>query len=196
MRCFVAFELSVEVRSGLVAIAQELRGLEPAWAGEKWVEPELMHVTSRFLGEVDDQLVPGLAHAIGEAAALACSFALEFDSLRAIPRIGAASLLWAEARDITGACRELADSVAGVAAGFGVIPEARPYVPHVTLVRARRKRPVDSGRLQTAWSSATGATPLVMSVPSVTFFRSSLSPIGPVHERIAQFALGHPYGPS
>ena len=57
MRCFLAIELDATVRSMLCARRDTLRTLEPAWAGEKWVAGSLMHITVKFLGELDDSAV-------------------------------------------------------------------------------------------------------------------------------------------
>ncbi len=99
-------------------------------------------------------------------------------------------MLWAVLEDPTRRCGDLAGIADIVAVGVGLESDARPFVPHITLVRARRPRPVSAALLSAAEEQTRLALLQPMSVASATLFSSVLTPQGPIHERLARFALG------
>ena len=151
--------------------------------------PETLHVTLRFLGDVDagtlDRLIPDLAN-----AALQCGrFSIQLPELRAVPSAERASMIWAKVLDRSGRCDELARAIRRVALRNGLAGESKPFTPHVTLVRARRVRPVAPETLATALIRASMGTADSVSVLSATLFSSELTPLGPHHTALAEFAL-------
>jgi 2'-5' RNA ligase len=196
VRCFLAIELPEATVDALKSAGEVIRRLDPPWTGEKWVAPEVMHITLRFLGELDESRVARIVSAFTSAASSYPRFPLGPAAVRAVPRPGRASMLWAVLEDPTRRCGGLAEIADNVAVGVGVEPEARPFVPHITLVRARRPRPVSDGVLSTADEQFRLTRLQPMSVASATLFSSVLTPQGPIHERLARFALGTEEGQS
>ncbi len=86
----------------------------------------------------------------------------------------------------------IATAVSDAAAAFGVSPENRPFVPHVTLVRARRPRALDPIALDAASASARSALgqKRVMSVVQATLYKSTLTRAGAVYESLAEIPIG------
>ena len=189
MRCFLAIELPPATALALDAIGTAIRDEDPLWGREKWVRPDLMHVTLRFLGDIDSQLIQRISSEFAAAAAEQTPFALGFSGLRAVPSPGRASMIWAVAEDPAGRCASLASLADGIAVDHGLKSESRPFVPHLTLVRARHPHAVAPGTLQSAAMRGGITGWPEMSVLSATLFASTLTPLGPIHERLAQFAL-------
>jgi 2'-5' RNA ligase len=190
MRCFIAVELPDCSTETFVAMGAAIRVMDDPWTGEKWVAPELMHVTLRFLGDVDEHELETLKVEFAARLGALRPFPLAFDRLSAIPRPGRASLIWVDGVDSTGQCAGLAESAEAAATTIGLSPEPRAFRPHVTLVRARRPRPVSEHTLLTAAEQAGLLEKPPVSVLSATLFSSRLTPAGPHHERLAEFTLG------
>lgn len=143
MRLFVALLLSEEVRNGLAAVQDEL-GVR--CDGVRWVRPELLHLTVRFLGEVDDRAVAGVAEAMSRGAADAAPFDMRIAGLGAFPPAGAARIVWAGASDESGTMAAMERSVGANLDAAGFPPEFRAWSPHITLGRVRVGRSPRAGR--------------------------------------------------
>ena len=148
--------------------------------GLRTVRPGQWHVTLRFLGEVDDDLVPVLVHALGNAAT----------RVRAPVRctIGPATAWFGG----TGVLQIPATGLEGVAeavrqATGDAIPDAGepPFVGHLTVARVRGRRPERSTRAGAAGIAFTAE----LAVPRFVLVVSELSPEGPRYTTLERFAL-------
>jgi RNA 2',3'-cyclic 3'-phosphodiesterase len=142
MSLFVALWPSPEARDRL---AEAVRAARPASRGLRWTRPQEWHLTLVFLGGAGDRQ-PGLGAALERALDGRPAPELTLDGWGTFPRSGGAgprkraSVLWAGA-DGDG-LRELAAALAAAARDAGVPVPSRPFVPHVTLARARRRHDV------------------------------------------------------
>jgi 2'-5' RNA ligase len=147
----------------------------PTVIGARWTTRDQWHVTLRFLGEVDDDLVPSIVMAV--------------DGLGAAPaavRLGpAVELLSPRVVSIPVAGLDgLGPAVIAATASFGRPPENRPFRGHLTLarlkdVRRRDLAPVLGTAIDEAWT-----------VDQVHVVRSFLSPKGARYESVAVVTLG------
>lgn len=186
MRAFLALDLEQSWRDRCASLQRIVSEADRCWAGEKWVPPELMHVTVVFLGDVD----LGVASRLGDEVA---PLLTELAALRLVPcavqaRPGPrrARLLWVEFEpqpDLAG----FAYRMAAVARELGIDVEQRPYIAHQTLVRSRRTHKVASEALASA-THAIGEQGSV-SVPSVTLFESVLGRTGPEYREVRTWRL-------
>jgi 2'-5' RNA ligase len=190
LRCFIAVELSPSVKEVLLTAGTLIRELDADWAGEKWVTAETMHLTLRFLGELDASAVNALSEEFGFAAAGIAPFELRFNQLKAMPRSSRASMIWATTADETGRRRELAQEAEFAAKATGIVRASHTFNPHVTLVRARRPRQLLPGTLAQVARVADSASWPTMSVLSVTLYSSTLTRTGPTHKALGDFTLG------
>lgn len=81
-RTFIAIELGKAVRDRLIGLQESLTA---SAAGVKWVEPENLHVTLLFLGEVDDRELPGVCRAVQEALSEHAEFTLSVEGVGCFP---------------------------------------------------------------------------------------------------------------
>lgn len=194
MRAFFAVELPTGVREALASVRDEFAQADAAWRDSKWVPPGNLHVTVRFLGETEESAAGGICEVLTTQLAEELPPRLEFAGLAAEPGIRRARMLWATFHDEDDRLARIAgivDAVAGPAAGAA--PDSRPFVPHVTLSRARRPIPVSADLLSLAEDRLVGrfsAGRELMSVPSITLFRSTLTRQGPVYEAISSMRIG------
>ena len=198
-RLFAALAPPPEVRERLFAAAQAVAEAAPE-SRLRVVPAENLHLTLRFYGEVP----PETAHTL--ETQLRAGFAAEADRLRecgalppeiALPRLAARPLtgqhrmVWAEVAEASrcaGFLAALAERAERAALAAGLPPERRPFAPHVTLARLRRRgarvppealEPVPRGAL---W-------PNLFPVTEVVLLRSALHPDGAIYDAVASFPL-------
>ncbi|WP_164155373.1 RNA 2',3'-cyclic phosphodiesterase [Sandarakinorhabdus rubra] len=127
MRLFVGLELPDEVKSALLAA---MGGV----AGARWQRAEQLHLTLRFIGEVDRHQAADIAAALGRVNVR--PFAAELGEAGLFEHRGRVDTLWVGVRPAD-ALAGLAKAVNAALAGVGIAPETRAFLPHITLARGR-----------------------------------------------------------
>jgi RNA 2',3'-cyclic 3'-phosphodiesterase len=193
-RCFVAVELPKCVRSALLNASESFRDAAPAWRDEKWVVPDLLHVTLAFLGPVPDGDVPFLLEALRDVGTRHAAFDLHLSGARAVPSGHHALMVWALLEGDVEPASVLHDLVLEAA---GREPDPRPFRPHVTLVRSRRPRRVHHealADLACALAESGKTRDGVVSVPSLTVLSSTLGVGGPAYRSLGVIPLADAAG--
>jgi 2'-5' RNA ligase len=187
MRLFVALNLPEAQQAAIHAHARFLRELD---LPVRWVAPETIHLTLRFLGEVDEARVGEVKAAISRVAARFSPFSVPIGGFGVFPSVTRPRVFWVGVEatpELTRLQRELEAELAGL----GFPPEPQPFHPHLTLGRARREaRPSDFRGLP-EWSSRWRYRD-VLAVESVDLMQSHLSPQGARYQRIVAAGLGVP----
>ena len=116
------------------AVRARLQGLCAGLPGARWVAPEQMHLTLRFIGAADGAAQRDIADALGEVD-VAC-FSVQLEGVGHFPPRGRAKVLWAGVAP-NPALIALRDQVEATLVRHGFAPEGRNYAPHVTLARFR-----------------------------------------------------------
>jgi 2'-5' RNA ligase len=186
LRLFVAVELSDEVREALGWLQAELRsrGLEKL----RWVRPEGIHLTLKFLGETSAEKVPLIEEALIKAVEAAPAHEL---ALGAIGTFGGKSprVLWIDLRGDLEMTLGLQERVDSALAEIGFPRERRKFAPHLTLARVRPDIAHEmAGPLAHAIRAAEPPAAAV-AVREVSLMRSILGRGGAVYERLAAFSL-------
>lgn len=190
MRLFFAIALSDDVRA---AVARVEDGLQQRLAGSgsnravKWVERENLHITLRFLGEVDEARARALLDAL--AAPLAGKpFSLVAGGAGAFPPAGAPRVVWVGVRDGADAARHVFDALEQRLAPLAFESDGRAYTPHLTLGRVRDIDP-RRGRDLRGWLNDVPEAIGTETVAAVTLYQSRLSPKGPRYEVVKEIPL-------
>ena len=142
-RLFFAVPLTDEIRAAAQAAQAELSAPR---AAVKWVAPENLHFTLKFLGDTPVSAVPALAEVARQVAERHAAFEVEVRGLGSFPPRRPPDVLWAgcgaggEEFVALGADLDSALAAAGLAE-----PERRPFTPHLTLGRVRRGAWMGSG---------------------------------------------------
>jgi 2'-5' RNA ligase len=130
-RLFVGLEVPPEVRAAVEAAFAPWRVGVPT---ARWVPPENLHITVRFLGPVRPEEVDGVVAAAGAAAATVGPFTTGLDGVGAFPSPARARVLWVGLDDGPGRMAGLALALdAAFAPAFR--PEVRAFRPHLTVGR-------------------------------------------------------------
>ncbi len=143
VRCFVAVELPEELKA---RIAEETAFLKKSKADVKWVQPENLHLTLKFLGQVPEVRIPELAGLLKEAVRdmkkQQKPYEVEVAGAGVFPGPGSPRVFWLGIRDpqmlLAGLARSVEEKLGK--AGFGQ-QEKGAFVPHLTLGRLREDRP-------------------------------------------------------
>jgi 2'-5' RNA ligase len=131
IRLFVAIPLPETVRDQLAGLCAGVRGA-------RWNPPENMHLTLRFIGEVEEPSFADIAGVLSMIEARA--FPLRFRGVGQFGDRRRARVLWA---GVAGSepLRALRGRIEGLLQRAGIAPEGRRYSPHVTLARLKATRP-------------------------------------------------------
>ena len=177
MRSFLAVDLPDDVRAALVRVGDRLPG------AVRRVRPEALHLTLRFLGDIDDEQVPALIEAL-RAATRRAPASLVLAGGGAFPSPVRPRVLWAGLRGDLEELHDLARAVEQAVVAAGLPPEPRPFHPHVTLGRVK-------GRVPRRVVDELAALPDLGEVPldAVVLYESELLPEGARHTVVHRFPL-------
>jgi len=186
-RLFIAAELPAPISDALVAAQARLRRDAPP---VKWVAPESMHLTLRFLGETDMRRLPQLGTALRTALAGQLAIGLQLTSAGAFPNIRRPSVVWVGVGGATAALERLAAALEAQVVSLGFPPEERPFRAHLTLGRVRREAtPAQQERLGEAIRALPAFPQLAWMIERVVLFRSELRPNGPIYSALDTVTL-------
>ena len=179
MRLFLAVELPPVVREQLASLQAALRATCGGW---RWVRAENIHLTLRFLGELDAAGDAACREAWREAAGQFRRFRVRLEEMGRFPASGRPRVLWVGVRaEPPNRLLQLAGALEEAARRRGFEPEARPYRPHLTLARAGpRPRLPDLDRVEPGPAAA---------VDEVVLFQSRLGPGGARYTALDRIAL-------
>jgi 2'-5' RNA ligase len=177
VRLFVALDLPPEVRARLAALTRE------NLPGARWVPPENMHLTLRFVGEVDHGQADDIDAAL--AAISARGFDLTLEGVGAFESGRKVHALWAGV-ERNPALEHLRAKVESALVRAGCEPERRKFSPHVTLARLDQHDPAKLG----AWMQSHALFRLgPVPVGHFTLFSSRLCRDGAHYTAEADYAL-------
>ena len=135
MRLFVALEIPAAVRNNLAALIDELRNAdaEASKRRARWVRPENLHVTLKFIGHVDPAKADSIRAVLAQVRS-DCRVTIEFRGLGFFPGEKHPRVLWAGAENSLN-LPELASDIDKRLEPLGIARETREFTPHLTLAR-------------------------------------------------------------
>jgi len=182
VRQFLAIELDARTRAALADLQASLKRSCPGW---RWIDPAGVHLTLRFLGEVDAETDERARPLWRRAAGRGRAFRCEAGGVGVFPPRERPRVLWVgvHERGDAGVLGGLAADLEADARSLGFPPETRRFRPHLTVARARKdERPVRPD----------GVDDLSLAefpVDAVTLFRSRLGPGGARYDVLEAFPL-------
>lgn len=184
LRTFVALLLDDRTRADLVQLQ---RAMAAGLTGIRWVEPDNLHLTLRFLGDTPSADVPRLCDALAAAAGESARLSFIVHGVGAFPSPGVPPrVLWAGVRagdELAALYRRVEDAVVQL----GWPAEGRPFHPHVTLARAERTGV--RGDVAAAMAREAARTWGRVPADEMTLMRSTLAPAGAIYTPVASFPL-------
>lgn len=183
MRLFIAIDLPSEWKR-LLAQPEESIG----WLGRgvKWVEPRGMHLTLKFLGEVDEKTLPDIRNGIAAACRGTDSFKIRLRGTGVFPNPKRPRVYWVGIEGAS-ALLDLQKRIDSGMQGLGFPAEEHPFQPHLTL--ARIKEPIGKQRMTDALLAYKIESEPGM-IREVLLMQSHLSRDGAHYEAIWRCPLG------
>lgn len=176
VRLFVGVELPDDVR-------ERLAGMSAGVPGARWVSPENLHLTLRFIGEVAGDEADDIYHAL--SAVRPRSFEITLSGVGHFETGGEVRQLWAGV-ERNAELVALRDRIESTLVRLGLEPDGRRFTPHVTLARLR-DTPVHRVSTFLAHNSLFRAGPI--SISHFTLFSSFLQGSGPIYTAEADYPL-------
>jgi 2'-5' RNA ligase len=192
VRAFVAIELPSEIRAWCQASMERARRtLGPAAPAVRWVNPEGIHLTLKFLGSVQAALVPVLIERLQAALAGQPALSLAVGRMGVFPGAKAPRVIWLATLGEVEALGECQRRVEAATVPLGFPGEKRPFQPHLTLGRVRETATPEEraaiGGLPSGWPPGTSPP---FRVTSASLMQSRLGPGGARYSRLAEIPFG------
>lgn len=185
MRTFIAIELPEEIKAYLAKIQNDLRKIG---ADVKWVEPENLHLTLKFLGERDDKKIKQISELLKEISKDTTSYKIRISSLGAFPKTEAPRVIWVGISEGDNQTKAIAKRLEEEIAHLGIPKEDRPLSSHITLGRTHSGLHVD--KLSNELNNLAGKIiSQEFSVTKITLFKSTLTAKGPIYEALKEINL-------
>ena len=189
VRCFVAVEIPESLREALRTLQA---GLRKTIGGARWVRPEGIHLTLRFLGEIDETMLATIGEGLGESVKCAGPpFSLRVSGIGFFPPHGRPRVMWVglcNPVDDAGALARMGTLQSGIEEAVrraGMSPETKPFRPHLTLARLDDRKGSKPPK-DTAMEVDLGALP----IEKVRLYRSLLKqPTGAEYEVLREYSL-------
>ncbi|HEY3886686.1 MAG TPA: RNA 2',3'-cyclic phosphodiesterase [Vicinamibacterales bacterium] len=186
MRLFVAVELSQDARAAASDTAERLRRALGRTIDARWIDAAQMHLTVRFIGEVEDARAQDLIGALSAPMHLP-PFQLVLCRCGAFPMSGAPRVIWIGLSDGRDSLARLHRALDLRLQPFGFASDDRPFRAHLTVARVKRV----SGRPAAIREKLDGipVPPAASRIDRAVIFRSHLSPDGARYDALASVPL-------
>lgn len=189
LRLFVAIELPTSVQSALGEIQQRLRA-EPGLAPLRWVRPQGIHLTLKFLGATPPEKRGPIEGALGRAVKGVAPFGLALGRLGRFGSRGSPRVLWVDVAGETGGLAHLQRRIEAEIAPLGFPPEDRPFAAHLTLARVPPERSREAGPVIESAIASVDSPRAEFAVSEVALMKSDLRPGGAVYTQLFTARLG------
>lgn len=184
IRCFVAIEISEQIQNRLTAIQDELRQyIEPA----SWVNPGNIHLTLKFLEEVNHSDIQSIGAVIEQVAQRHPAFSMQIGGIGAFPNLARSRVLWTGITVGAAEIKALAQEINTELSGCGYPADSKQFNPHLTL--ARLKSRVDLNPLIDTFRQYDQMDGTNMEVDGIALIQSELHPSGAIYTPLKFCAL-------
>ena len=187
LRLFVAIEIGDGVRRALSDVQSELR--KCGLGSVRWVRPEGIHLTLKFLGETPAGQVPAIKQALASAVVGVSPHQLTLAGLGAFGSKRSPRVLWVGLEGDTETLAGLQGQVERALETAGFPREPRPFSAHLTLARVRPHEASGVAQVVSEVLSSVRVAQAALDVREVSLMRSQLGAGGAVYSRLDAFAL-------
>ena len=183
VRSFIALELTAGIHKQLAQIQGELK---KSGADVKWVKPEGIHLTLKFLGSVSLKLIEEIKKLLDQMAGDHKCFELGISQLGAFPKIEYPRVIWVGIEQGKKQSTQLAQDLEKRLINLGFSPEKRAFSPHLTLGRVRSSEKREQLR---KLIQSTTFTQKTMPAEKLILFKSTLTPQGAIYQALHEVKL-------
>ncbi len=189
IRSFIAIPIPAALQKSAGHLVQRL---EVSSSGIKWVPQDNLHLTLKFLGDVDNREIPRVCGVVRECCAPSEPFEMLVSGVGAFPDPNRPRVVYAGITEGGEALKAIVDRLEVELAKLGFKPEARDYVPHLTLGRARGGSRRGSPELASVIHANQKARLGSFIADRVLIMASFLDKAGPTYQIMDTIHLGNP----
>ncbi len=176
IRTFISIELDEETHSELSSL---LSALAESDADVKWVAPEVIHLTLKFLGYIDEAKVKEVQEILSAVVKNFKPFALTLKGIGAFPKLDYPRVIWAGVNEGKSETELIAKELEDKLEKIDIPKEDREFHPHITLGRV--KSPKNKDKLKSIIEITKFEPCSKINVDHLTLFKSQLSANGPTY---------------
>ena len=186
MRAFIAIEISSEIRRALTLLVKELQkeGIQG-----RWVPLSNIHLTLRFLGNIQNEHVVEIVKLMEEVAKGFRPFTVSLEGLGAFPSAARPRVLWVGVGDGQDALSRLQEQLERGLVSMGFPPEEKAFKPHLTVARFKFPKEEVRRKVYQACRKREKKGWGAMAVASMVLFESILSSEGAHYRKVKEVAL-------
>jgi RNA 2',3'-cyclic 3'-phosphodiesterase len=183
IRSFIAIELPSTVKQELATLEDVLKKRSSQVV--RWVEPQGIHLTLKFLGDVASDRIDEINMAIDETTQGTNPFRLELQEVGAFPNFNRAQVVWVGMKGELDKLAYLQKQIESNTEQLGFPREERAFTPHLTLGRVRNyTSPDDRKKLGQILAQTPFASSQIIMVDFVNLMKSQLTSNGAIHTRL------------
>jgi 2'-5' RNA ligase len=190
VRLFIAIELSRDLRESLrinIANLKSIVGSDEV----RWVNPESIHLTLKFLGETAPDRTEEISRVLESIAAQHSGFAFHVGSFGCFPNWRKPNVFWVGVQEPSGELERLRNRIEDEFQDLGYSREGRAFKPHLTLGRLRKGRNLAkqldlTNQLEKIQVDHVG----IQKVSDFFLLRSELRPEGAIYTKLVKCELG------
>jgi 2'-5' RNA ligase len=188
IRSFIAIELPNELELGLTQLETQLKSDKQPWV--KWVNPEGIHLTLKFLGNIAVDRTGEITRAMEEAVHGISPFRLEVKGLGVFPNLRRVQVAWVGISGEIDKLSQLQKRIETNLTPLGFAPESRAFTPHLTLARLRDRASLDERqRFGQLIANTKFEVAYTIEVDAISLMRSQLTREGAIYSRISLVEL-------
>ena len=184
LRLFIAIEIPAEIKSQISSLIQDLKASN---ADVRWEQVEKLHITLKFLGDTEEELLPKIVLLLDEVAAKSSRFSLTYSGLGCFPNKREPRIIWVGTENRDGVLLTIDNSIEDAMASLGFEKEKRAFHAHVTIGRVKSQRYVRD-LLRRMESTTLVCNPVEVS--QIMLMESKLKPSGSLYTTVKEFRLG------
>lgn len=189
VRAFIAVPLPKSVLERLTDVQHRLKGKVPH-RSVRWVRPEGIHLTLKFLGDTPTDKLPTIKEALTVVAQHAPASSLTAGGLGCFPNPRRPRVLWVGVQEPTGRLKAVQEAVEEAMTSLGYKPERHSFTPHLTLGRVhRRTSRSDLKQISDVITGTTVETLAEFPADRFELIRSELKPTGAEYTTLEEFPL-------
>ena len=178
MRTFIAFDLSEEIKLELKRLQKELKTTEPDM---KWSNPQNIHLTLKFLGEVNEEKIKEIKQLLDEVSSKIKPFEITLDKIGSFPSLDRMKVVWVGIDKGSKNAIETANLIEDSCEKIGLFKEERKFSAHLTLGR------VKSGKNKIILKEkilSLEVRPLKHTIDKIILYKSTLTREGPIYDSL------------
>lgn len=188
MRSFIAIELSQEFKNFLEHIQSKLK---PAGADVRWIEPKNIHLTLKFLGDIDDLQLTQISEILEKVSKKMSRFSIGLSSLGLFPGPNSPRIIWMGIGQGNQQTKEIAQELEEELSRIGIAKEERAFTSHITIGRVKSNLNRDKlvRKITEVETEVEKLKPALLPITEISLLKSTLTPKGPIYEILTETSL-------